>query len=279
MDKQRARGTDCAMFQNDPPWERMVREQGIEFALLKATEGTGYVDPEYADHIERAPDFMRAVAAYHVQRAGSMRQQAEHYAKQRERLAARCRQSGAILMPPVLDFEIADKLVAQQLIDNACEFKHHVREITGETMWLYTYSHFLLGACKNLAPADLVSCPQWLAYYPGFGYSVAATRNPIEMLERGKILPEIWRRAGWVCWQYDGNGGERLPNGCDADFNVANGTLEDMLAIAPVPSERGPDTVPQTPTSKSSQTMRAATPLRAGEGEHTPIHLRSEESS
>jgi len=44
---------------------------------------------------------------------------------------------------------------------------------------------------------------------------------------------------------------------------------------APSPSS-APDTQPQTPTSKSSQSMRAqaATPIRAGEGEHTPLHLR-----
>jgi hypothetical protein len=49
------------------------------------------------------------------------------------------------------------------------------------------------------------------------------------------------------------------------------------------------DTQPQTPTSKSSQRLqavrepiathadRAATPLRAGEGEHTPAHLRDDD--
>jgi hypothetical protein len=52
-----------------------------------------------------------------------------------------------------------------------------------------------------------------------------------------------------------------------------------------LPLSQAPDTIPSTPTSKSSQSLRAvnapildgaATPIRAGEGEHTPLHLRDE---
>jgi len=48
----------------------------------------------------------------------------------------------------------------------------------------------------------------------------------------------------------------------------------------PAPSS-GPPTEPQTPTSKSSQNIpaQAATPIRAGEGEHTPLHLRTSAGS
>jgi GH25 family lysozyme M1 (1,4-beta-N-acetylmuramidase) len=44
----------------------------------------------------------------------------------------------------------------------------------------------------------------------------------------------------WLFWQWDGDGGEKLPNGCDADFCVFNGTLEELQALN-VPPAQGPD--------------------------------------
>lgn len=62
--------------------------------------------------------------------------------------------------------------------------------------------------------------------------------------------------------------------------NVKAGVASAMPILARMPRpSRAPVTAPQTPSSKSSQSMQAvssgaATPLRAGEGEHTPAHLR-----
>ncbi|HNX50430.1 MAG TPA: hypothetical protein PKL08_09710, partial [Thermoanaerobaculaceae bacterium] len=36
----------------------------------------------------------------------------------------------------------------------------------------------------------------------------------------------------WKFWQFDGNGGLRLPSGTDSDFCVFNGSLEDLKAYA-----------------------------------------------
>lgn len=47
-----------------------------------------------------------------------------------------------------------------------------------------------------------------------------------------------WTR--WLFWQWDGDGGEKLPDGRDADFCVFNGTLEELQALNQGPPE-GPD--------------------------------------
>ncbi len=43
-------------------------------------------------------------------------------------------------------------------------------------------------------------------------------------------VPAPW--ATWKFWQFDGNGGLRLPNGVDADFCVFNGSDDDLKAWA-----------------------------------------------
>lgn len=50
----------------------------------------------------------------------------------------------------------------------------------------------------------------------------------------------------WTFWQYDGNGGQTLPNGRDCDFNVFNGTLDELEAFAGLrpPMKKGPPPVP-----------------------------------
>jgi GH25 family lysozyme M1 (1,4-beta-N-acetylmuramidase) len=246
------------MFQGDPPFDRIVAEQGVEWSISKATEGHGYIDPKWTANCARTPLYMRAVGAYHVLRAGDAKGQADHHARQWELLAKTAAGSGAHVIPPVLDFEITDKQPAEQLIDNAVAWVIRSEALTGVYPWLYSYPSFLREQCKNLAPLELRKCPMWLAWYPGFGHGVASTVDPIAALDRAKALPTLWRTGRWAAWQYDGDKGERLPNGVDADFNVACGTVEEMLGIAPPEPSNGPDTLPQTPTSKSSQSQLRA---------------------
>lgn len=250
MTATRARGTDLAMFQGVVPFADMVRE-GIEFSICKATEGHGYIDPKWEENHKRSPVYMRAVGAYHVLRAGNAKTQAAHYARQWERLAAEAAPVGARVIPPVIDFEIMDRQTAELAIATCVDFRLEIERLTGVVPWLYSFPSFLREQCKNLAPAELAECPMWLAWYPGYGYSRASMVDPIGTLDRAKALPTLWRLSRWAAWQYDGNGGERMPNGVDADFNVANGSLEDMLGL-PKPLPEPPDTEPQTPKSKSS---------------------------
>lgn len=43
-------------------------------------------------------------------------------------------------------------------------------------------------------------------------------------------MPKPW--TSWLFWQWDGNGGLRLPNGIDADFCVFQGSEEELQALA-----------------------------------------------
>ncbi len=68
----------------------------------------------------------------------------------------------------------------------------------------------------------------WLAEYPLWIASYGAQ----------PAIPAPWQ--SWTFWQYDGNNGERMPNGGDADFNRFNGdeaAFEAFCRRDPPPTE------------------------------------------
>ena len=62
-------GCDCSHYQANFDFDR-ARREGIEFAILKATEGASYVDNRFSRHIAAARDAGMLYAAYHYQRSG-----------------------------------------------------------------------------------------------------------------------------------------------------------------------------------------------------------------
>jgi len=60
------RGIDVSMYQPLPiDWDAVARS-GVEFVIIKATEGTTYVDPSFADHWAGAKKAGLLVSAYHM---------------------------------------------------------------------------------------------------------------------------------------------------------------------------------------------------------------------
>lgn len=277
------------MFQGEPDFLALARNESLVFAIVKATEGQGYCDPKWERNHKLAPSSFEFTGCYHVLRGTSDGvAQADHAGRQWERLAAVCASARSHVMPVALDFEIADKRAPQWLIDNACAFRVRIEAITGLRPIVYSYPSFLREQGGNIAPDLLADCPQWPALYVGKKWAdVAAGFDPYEWLRARKMLPALWERAEpWAIYQYDGDKGE-YHNGVDFDFNVARSrdVLRTMCGL-PMPVDEPPDTQPQTPKSKSSDQLKAvdapiidgaATPLRAGEGEHTPIITASED--
>ena len=74
------RGMDASMYQPLPiDWDAVARS-GIQFVILKATEGTSYIDPSFADHWAGAKKAGLLVSAYHMFWGNlSASAQAEHF--------------------------------------------------------------------------------------------------------------------------------------------------------------------------------------------------------
>ena len=294
----RVRGTDLSKFQLDPDFAALTRDESLVFGLIKSTEGTGYRDPEWERNLSSAPPAFEYAGCYHILRGTSDgASQADSAAREWTRLAKRCAEVRTKVLPLGLDFEIADAREPAWLVDNAIRFRARIEQLTGLKPLVYSYPNFLRVQCGDAAPVELAECPQWLAFYAGKKWSdMAAGFDPVVELRRRGILPRLWDRAGWAIYQYDGDKGE-FYRGTDYDFNVAvsRDVLDAMCdenraPTLPAPLDSTDPTSPGTPTSKSYERLHAvrepiadlsstspATPLRAGEGEHTPAHLKAED--
>lgn len=226
----RVRGIDLAMFQGDPDFIAMSRDESLVFAVAKATEGQGYYDPKWERNLRLAPSSFEFFGCYHVLRGtsdGAL--QAEHAGRQWERVVIECKAARSIPMPVMMDFEIADKRAPEWLVDNAVKFRTRIEQLTGLRPLIYSYPSFLREQCGDLAPDALVECPQWPALYVGKKWAdMAAGFDPYEWLrarklptaKTGTMLPLMWSHAPWVLHQYDGDKGEYY-RGVDFDFNAA----------------------------------------------------------
>jgi lysozyme len=76
------KGVDVAHYQGEIDWTTLA-SQGIDFAWIKATEGTSHVDPRFADNWARAHETGLLVGAYHFMSfESSGTAQAGHLARQ-----------------------------------------------------------------------------------------------------------------------------------------------------------------------------------------------------
>jgi len=74
------RGIDLSMYQPLPIDFKAVKDSGIVFVIVKATEGTSYIDPLFVDHWAAAKKAGLLVSAYHMFWGSlSASAQAEHF--------------------------------------------------------------------------------------------------------------------------------------------------------------------------------------------------------
>lgn len=91
------RGVDVSYYQGDIRWETLAGGN-IEFAFIKATEGSSYVDPKSAYNLEKAGETNLMVGAYHfLSYDSSGETQAENFIQ--------AVPASQIDLPPVIDVE------------------------------------------------------------------------------------------------------------------------------------------------------------------------------
>lgn len=71
-------GVDVSHFQGAIDWPAVARS-GVQFAMIKATEGTGFTDPRYVINREGARGSGLIVGAYHFLTRGSPLSQCDHF--------------------------------------------------------------------------------------------------------------------------------------------------------------------------------------------------------
>jgi len=177
---------------------------GQRGVIHKATEGTGYVDPMYADTRTQAAAAGLLWGAYHFGVGGDPQAQAEHF------LATAKPDADTLL---VLDLETNPSGANMGLTD-AREFVSAVQKATGVWPGLYggSYVRELLGDSHD---SVLGQCWFWLAEY-----------GPTAR------VPATWQ--DWTLWQYtDGHvdSPHSISGVGDCDRNRFNGDEEQLRAF------------------------------------------------
>lgn len=201
------RGVDVSSYQGEIDW-KVLSGQGIDFAYIKATEGSGYQDGRFSYNWEHAGEYGLAVGAYHFFSFDSSGDtQADNF------IAAVPKREGAL--PPAVDVEFyGDKA------KNPPERKD--------------------------ADAQLAVLLRRLEAYYGKTPVLYCTRKSYESYIEGEYPDNpIWIRdvfwtpslkdgRRWTFWQYSSRARLKGYNGREQciDLNVFAGSREDWRAFA-----------------------------------------------
>lgn len=135
-----------------------VKASGQDFAFIKASEGTGYINPYFADDSQKAQQAGVMPGSYHYAKPqlGTGRAEARYYAAA---LATGSQPS----LPPVLDLEETGGLNTTQLQDWVRDFVDEIRKLTGRDPIMYTSPGFWQSYMGNTT--EFSELPLWLAYW------------------------------------------------------------------------------------------------------------------
>ena len=206
------RGIDASSVQGVLPIDALDAVD-CRFLIHKCQQGNDGRDPFFDRNIEAARDKGWVVGAYHFLYPLphlSPEAQAEGFFK----ASPLGTEDGDL--PPAIDLEWPDPdagwvkwgCTGPQICDWSRRCAERMSELYGRKPLIYTYPYFMQALRGRGALGGDVS---WLAEYPLW----IASYSP------KPVLPAPW--SDWSMWQYDGNGGQRMPNGGDVDFNWFNG--------------------------------------------------------
>ena len=126
----RIKGIDVSRYQGDIDW-KVISEQNIKFAYIKATEGSSYQDPLFEKNIIESKNNGIANGAYHFLSAESSgKTQAVNFLS--------TIMPYAIDMPPVVDFEIDSSIDKVKIIEELKAFIWEIQSSAGITPIIYT---------------------------------------------------------------------------------------------------------------------------------------------
>jgi lysozyme len=196
MESYAVHGIDVSHYQSRIHWDS-IKTQGIHFAFVKATEGLSMKDSLYLHNWGEMKRTGLKRGAYHFYYPSlSAEEQAKNF------IGSVQLEEGDL--PPVLDIEVLSGSSKIQLITGVRTWLYLVEIQYGIKPIIYTnlkfYNKYLAGQFDEY--------PVWIARYNDREPSLACGRN-------------------WQFWQY-GNRGQLQGIDGDVDFNVFNGTMEEL---------------------------------------------------
>ena len=184
-------GIDVSHHQNAIDWTQ-VAASGVRFAIIKASEGTAYIDPLYATNRAEAMAAGIVVGAYHFARPDlhpfNPIPEADHFVDTAQVAP------GNIV--PVLDLERSGDLSATQLTDWVLQWLGEVTTRTGVRPMVYTSPNgWRDRMADTTAIADAGYTMLWIAHW-----NVSLPHAPRERLAGERLedlaVQRLRRRAG-----------------------------------------------------------------------------------
>lgn len=202
-DGETVSGIDVSYYQDDIDWGAVAAD-GIDFAFIRVSDGTGFLDPEFDDNWSGARAAGVVRGAYQYFRADG------DAAAQANLLLDTMGPLEADDLPPVIDVESDEGLAPGDVAAQVGIWIDTVEAELGVQPIIYTARYFWDDSVGTDAFADY---PLWVA-----NWEVDCPN-----------LPSPW--SDWVFWQWSDSGSiAGISGGVDTD--VFNGTIEDLLAFA-----------------------------------------------
>src|SRR3954471_4255833 len=193
-------GMDVSHYDGTIAWPS-AKAGGIEFAIMKATEGTTFVDPTFATNWQDAGKARVIRGAYHFFRpAIDAVAQADFFVKK-----GGCPLAGDL--PLAIDLEATDDLAGAQVGAGALAFLKRVEQTSGRKPLIYTSARFMTELGN---PAGFDGYTLWVA-----NWEVSCPKVPAP----------AW--SDWTFWQHSSTG---MVPGISAavDLDQFNGTLAEL---------------------------------------------------
>lgn len=203
------RGVDVSVYQGTVDWGQ-VAGSGKSFAIVKASEGVGGVDANFAANWSGMAAHGLVRGAYHFFRPKDDGEaQARHFLAQVR--------PGPDDLPPVVDVELSDGVSALTLLQRLETMLAALEQATNRLPMIYTMASFWDGLS---APGSFAHYPLWVA---NFGANAPA-------------IPKPW--STYAIWQYVDDGSVRGISG-NVDLDVAHATNVDELRAIGAKSAAG----------------------------------------
>ena len=179
-------GLDASHWQGSPDWSA-AKADGIQFAIVKATEGRTFVDSEYATNRAAAAAISLPFGAYHFAQPDNTRNDA---VKEADHFVDTAQPTGNHLLP-VLDLEVNNGLSSKKLRAWTKAWLARVEERTGVKAMIYASPSFWVEKMGNSRWFADNGYRLWIAHWGAAQPTVPA---------------QNWGGQGWTLWQYSSTG-------------------------------------------------------------------------
>jgi GH25 family lysozyme M1 (1,4-beta-N-acetylmuramidase) len=176
-------GIDVSHWQESIDWGQ-VAANGKLFAIIKATEGTTFIDPRYQSNVTGASAAGLKATAYHFARPDTGSNDAVNEADHFVDVA----QIGGGFLLPALDVEVNGGLSPSGLVAWIRAWLGRVAARTGVRPMIYTSPSFWQSSAGNSATPASAGYPLWIAHWTSASGPTVPASN--------------WAGRGWTFWQW-----------------------------------------------------------------------------